>query len=642
MRCSGPGVGRGALALALVACLAAGGCARAGRAVSPLVAAAPPRIEHFDVDKVTYLSLSPEVECRLTLGGAPPPGLAAEFRIHDLARGVVLASAAVPLDGVSTRTVAASLPVRVSQMTGLLAEARLIEPRGGVAVDAAECPFDVTDDLRTNFRYAGETYGGVSRALEPRPIGEGTPDDFWKGIPVGTPPQVQLDRLRACFQNVAEVSVEEGRGHYTCWEEGSRQFWNKSAYHTMDIWEFSHERILHLYREGDRRGIYMLPWTDGKGARKEYFDEGFPWIDPWNPNGYYPGNWLMNLDPKFHRPLTPEELKLAHIDLHGTESWIDFVVEELVRMTDHYRPRIIWWDNSYGGEHIEYTLSKLRARWANEQPERTPPLLMINGNAGYHSDIYWIEHDLPARMDGYLWLMRQLIKDRPAVAEGSATIFSGQHHPAAASGQQAGISDPKNIYNDAATTFMFRQLLFECLASDPRIVGQQQWPRNALEWRIGQFPEAFADHARTWGFQTLFAHVYNARDVRPYALAASVEALGAPATREDAVEDGKLHLVARAPLSDPDRIYLHVFNYLGTTIDVLARRPRPARADVTLRLDVPGFAGEYRVRAFSPDFARYGDCVAPATVAEANHLQFDVPVETYTLVIIDRPRAGWR
>jgi hypothetical protein len=207
------------------------------------------------------------------------------------------------------------------------------------------------------------------------------------------------------------------------------------------------------------------------------------------------------------------------------------------------------------------------------------------------------------------------------------------------SGQREAITDPGNLYNDPETTFMFRQLLFECIASDARLVGQQQWPRNAIEWRILNFPEAFRDHARSWGFQTLFSHVYNARDIRPYPAAAEIAITGAPATIENSVEDGKLHLVARSPLSEPDTIYLHLFNYTGSTMQILERRPRPTpQPTITLSLPVPGFARDYQVQVFSPDFENYSDFLEPETACSGQQITFEVPVDLYSLIVI---RKKW-
>jgi hypothetical protein len=597
----------------------------------------------FQVDKVTYLTFTPDVVATVEFELSAARTVVVEYAVRELTRGSTIASGReeLPAQAGSIRH-EMTLPLRVDRMLGLLATVQVVDAPTGAVLARAERPFDVTNDLRTNFRYAGETYGAVSCALEPIPIGEGQTDmDFWSGVPVGTLPEDEIRALRSCFINAAQVSVEEGRGHFTCWEasEGNRRIWTKSAYLSKDVWEFSLDRMMQLYKDGPENGIHILPWTSGKGTRQEYFDREFPWIDPYDPFNFYPGCYLMNLDPEFHRPLTEEEKKMAHVDLHGAESWLEYVAEELYMITEFYNFQVMWWDNSFGTTHIPFTLNMLRNMWADRRPDVAPPTLMINGDAGFHSDVYWMEHNLPPAMDAYLALLRQVIKDRPMVDNGPATVFSGQWHPMLRSGQREAITDPRNIYNDLETTFMFRQLLFECIAADARLVGQQQWPRNALEWRILNFPEAFADHAKSWGFQTMFSHVYNARDVRPYPAAGEIAVTGIPFTLEENVADNALHLVARAPLSQPDTIYLHVFNYTGSTMQILDRRERPAKLDaVEITMPLPGFARDFQVQVFSPDFVQYGDVLEPETQCTGQQVTFEVPVDLYTLVVL---RKKW-
>jgi hypothetical protein len=381
----------------------------------------------------------------------------------------------------------------------------------------------------------------------------------------------------------------------------------------------------------------MMPWTEHKGARLDYFDKDFPWIDHNNPHGYYAGAWLMNLDPNYRHPLTPEELKMSKWDLHGATSWLEYAIEEIFRASIYYNTYLMWWDNSYGGAHIPYSLDMLRKKWAEQRSNIAPPVLMINGYATYHSDIFWIEYPMPPRTQDYVRFMRKLVEERPEVQFGSATISFGQVHPDKRSGQQSAITDPANVYNDPQRTYIFRQLLFECISSESRLVCQQQSPRNCLEWRIKHFPEAFKDHAKTWGFQTQFEHVYNSRDVIPYPLADSVKVVDVPTTYGNFAADDQLHLVARSPLSNPDVIYLHLFNYRGTTAETYKPRPRPTPQEkVTIHINTPGFSEEFRVRAFSPDFENYGDFIEPKAQYKSNELEFSVPVDTYTLIIVKR------
>ena len=244
----------------------------------------------------------------------------------------------------------------------------------------------------------------------------------------------------------------------------------------------------------------------------------------------------------------------------------------------------------------------------------------------------------PRGPEPYLAGLDKLVSDRPAVKDGNSTIFSGQHHPAKATGQQQGITDPENIYNHPAYTFIFRQLLFEAIAHDPKIVGQQQWPRSCLDWRIKNFPEAFKQHARTWGFQTMMMHVYSQRDIAPYPMAGTIKVENYPTTFEDKAEDGKLHIVARSPKSEPDKIYLHLFNYMGTNTDIMKKRSRPTKVeDVKISMSLPGFSNNYKVTAFSPDFASFGSKTDLAVNYEPLKLSFTVPVENYTLIVLQKP-----
>lgn len=601
----------------------------------------PPVIESFQTDKVTYLTLSPDVQ--LSLAIQCPASASGEFifeaDIVDMAMNHVLAAGSKTqklLEG--SNHVTGSIQLHLSQMTGLLAQVRVIDPNSGETLARAERPFDVTSDIRTNFRYAGETYAQTIAKPKPIPMrGDGADDlNFWDPIPIGVGPQEMLDEFYNHFQNVAQVSIEEGRGHTTSWEDG-RTTWTKSAYWMKDIFLFSLPRMEYLYDEGPRRGIYMMPWCEHKGARQEYFAKDFPWIYHPNPESYYPGCWQMNLDPEYRHPLTPDEKKMARFNLHGAESWLEYAAEEIDLVVDKFDTRLIWWDNSYGGAHIPYTLDMLRNMHADRRPNVPPPTVMVNGEAGYHSDIYWIEWGMPERMQDYVRLMHNLVAERPQVKNGPATISFGQVHPGSKTGQQEAITDPANVYNDPRYTHIYRQLLFECVASEAKLVYQQQWPRNCLEWRIKHFPETFREHAKTWGFLTMLAHVYNSRDVAPYPLTDSVRAVNVPAAYSDDIEDGKIHIVARSPVSQPETIYLHIFNYTGTTADTSKARPAPEPLDsVTIRMDTPGFARDYTVRALSPDFENYSDTVEPERTHESNHLEFSVPVNTYTLVIVKR------
>ena len=72
-----------------------------------------------------------------------------------------------------------------------------------------ERPFDVTNDFRTNFRYAGEVYPNVVKRLKPNLIGSGeTPDDFWDAMRIDITPEESLDGLYSCYLNAANVSVD--------------------------------------------------------------------------------------------------------------------------------------------------------------------------------------------------------------------------------------------------------------------------------------------------------------------------------------------------------------------------------------------------------------------------------------------------
>jgi len=118
-----------------------------------------PHITHFDVAKVTYLTLTPDVDLSVTIEGvgARAGKLTLETSITELTRERLYAhgrEAFTPRPGRQTRRV--TLAVRADRMMGLLAKVRLIGGAGRVLAEA-ERPFDITNDLRTNFRYAGET-----------------------------------------------------------------------------------------------------------------------------------------------------------------------------------------------------------------------------------------------------------------------------------------------------------------------------------------------------------------------------------------------------------------------------------------------------------------------------------------------------
>jgi hypothetical protein len=112
----------------------------------------------------------------------------------------------------------------------------------------------------------------------------------------------------------------------------------------------------------------------------------------------------------------------------------------------------------------------------------------------------------------------------------------------------------------------------------------------------------------------------------------AVDGLGV--TYDNELQAGKLHVrVTERP--EINQTMIHVFNYIGSDITNLIKRPRPARQEaVKLKVKLHDGSESTKVYAVSPDNDEYDTILMPETSRVEDSMEFSVPVETYTLVVI--------
>ena len=580
-------------------------------------------VKQLRTDKVTYRSLNPEVKLTAIVKNPTfvTQELYLEFRIEEPLTKKLIASkkAELSLPSKVADSAAVLVKVNVPQMTGLLAKV-IVTDKNGDVLDVGMRPFDVTDDMRRNFRYAGATFFTARIPNRMNPLFS---------------PEDEAELVYQGFQNCANGFTREYRGHCTPWEEHGNS-WRFGIYGKMEARAFDN-RTKELCQAMIDRGIMPEMWMSIRRHDSDFMDIHHPWIKrDKNSKADFHKSWSayrMNMDPSFHHPLSPEEEKMMGSYSHGAVNWIDYLTKEYILACKRYGINCFWADN----ESTKY------------KDSYRPFIEKVNKELGYKmfiksnhndrvrddglTDVFWIETAAPLEdgLDEQLEKIRLVMKRKRT--EGSTVMWTNPH----GGGPKLPYSDdylsPKIIHNDPAMTHMYRQYLFESIVMDPDLINIQNTPRLWSE-RFAEHTEAFKKHCKTWGFQTLYEHLFNSPDIVVVQDSAKIVSVdGAEATYDNDLQVDKLHVrVTKRP--EMNQTLIHIFNYIGTDITNILKRPRPAKQEA-VKLKVR-LADATKVYAVSPDNDKYDAVIIPEINSVEDTIEFAVPVDTYTLVVVQQ------
>jgi hypothetical protein len=571
-------------------------------------------------DKVSYRSLSPQVQLTAVVKNPTfvTQNLDLEFRIEEPLTNklIVRKKADITLPPKIVDSASVSLNVNVPQMTGLLAKVIVTDKNGGV-LDMGMRPFDVTDDMRRNFRFAGAAIYSLSTKINPKDCFR--PEN---GIKI-LHPEEEAELVYKSFQNSAVTVARTFRGEFTEWMESG------------DVSRL--RRRIALSEAMRQRGIMPEMWMTTRRYASDYMDSRHPWIrrlEDGSPD--FHASWRafrMNHDIAFHHPLSPEEERMMASYSHGAVNWIDYLANEYILANKQIGCQSFWADN-----------------YSTAVKSFIPMIEKINKALGYKmfiksnhndkieddgiTDVYWVEppKDIENDMAKQFSQMREVLK-RKRTRE-STVMWANTHNGGPTLPYSDNDLSAEIVNNDPTMTHMYRQYLFESISMDPNLVHIQNTPRR-FTFRYLYHTEAFEKHCKTWGFETLYIHLFNSPDIvvaRDSSAIVSVDGLGV--TYDSELQAGKLHVrVTNRP--ELNQTMIHIFNYIGTDITNLIKRPRPTRQEaVKLKVKLCDESKSTKVYAVSPDNDEYGTVIMPETSRIEDSIEFAVPVDTYTLVVI--------
>ena len=591
-------------------------------------------IDKVETDKVTYRSLNPEVTIKSNIKNASMSKrkVIVEFAVLEPITFKKLASdeTNIELPPKIFRNIQATLTCNVEKMTGLLARVLVKDSKDNVLGKAMR-PFDVTDDLRRNFRYAG---GACYSVFEPL---DNTIESCAGKYENNTfTPKEEVELVYDSFHNCAHGFTMEYRGHFTPWEE-SGDNWPLSLYGKK-------HSIMHLQRLKDLNekmqeyGILSEVWMTIARFRKEYMEPSHPWIKrdvDGQPVIKRYDSYEMNRDLNVCRQLTPDQEQMMACYSHGAVNWIDYLVREYVILGKHIGFKCMWADNH-----------------ATRTDEFIPMINMVEKELGYDifiksncnerigkdgiTDNFWIETKIENEMTDQIKTMLRVLSTKRD--DGVTLTWTNSHAggPKEPYGKNNG--SPKLINNDPNMTHMYRQYLFESISLHPDLVHVQNTPRDFTE-RYAIHKDAFREHCKTWGFQTLYTQMFNSPDIDTVLdSSVIVQIKGNKVSYDDTPEADSIHIrMASRPLLG--QTIIHLFNYLGTETTNLIKRPSPRKHDsvtITVKLkDAEGKPVE-SVCAVSPDSEQYDDVYKPRIEMNKETLECGVPIDTYTLIVIQQ------
>ncbi|MCD4831141.1 MAG: hypothetical protein K8R02_04950 [Anaerohalosphaeraceae bacterium] len=611
-------------------------------------------VKQLRIDKVTYQSLKSTVKLKAILQN---PTVVAqevnlEFRIEEPLTSRVLKSekAKIALKPKIIGNATAELSITVPQMTGLLAAVIVTDTEGNI-LDKGMRPFDVTDNIRRNFRYAGAAFDST-RKFNPNIddvvrdhlakrsdstmtfFPEFAKKSYFTQKAVAITPRDEAELVYQAFHNCALAFLPDFRGHFTPWEEWGNS-WPQSMYGITFATAYL-DRLVNLNKALRNRGIMPEIWITIECFHHEYMDSRHPWIQR-DTNGtpivkHY-NSYEMDRNLSVNHPLSPEEEAMMASYSHGAVNWIDYLVKEYVMVSKLIGCRSFWADNRASEEKGFITMME---RINKELGYR----MFIKSNFNERickdgvTDTFWVETRIKNDMAEQMATMREVLgRERdPGVTITWANDGNG--------GPKQPYSDdrnsPKIVNNDPNMTHMYRQYLLESIAMDPNLIDVQNTPRN-FTYRYGVFTEAFREHCRTWGFQTLYTHFFNSPDIELVNDSAKIVSItNCPASFDDALKAGTIHIrVTKRPAMK--QTIIHLFNYVGTEATNLIKRPHPTKQEaVNVKFKLTNQTTIPVIYAVSPDNEKYDEVAKPLAKLNADTVEFDVSVDTYTLVVIQQ------
>lgn len=196
---------------------------------------------------------------------------------------------------------------------------------------------------------------------------------------------------------------------------------------------------------------------------------------------------------------------------------------------------------------------------------------------------------------------------------------------------------PNIINNDPDMIHMYRQYLFEGISLHPDLVHAQNTPQNFTE-KFAVHEKAFKKHCKTWGFQTLYIHLFNSPDISVVPDSSKfIQLKGIKASYDNIPEANTVHIrMTKRPLLG--QTIIHLFNYLRTETTNLIKRPRPQKQEqVVLKVKMTGLQiNGITVYAVSPDYEEYDYVYKPQIKLDKEFINFGVSVDTYTLITIQQ------
>ncbi|MCL4516586.1 MAG: hypothetical protein M1379_13490 [Firmicutes bacterium] len=612
-----------------------------------------PVIVDVRTDQVTYQTLTPAVTVSVIykrLGAARDIAISLVEPVYDR----ILATKVVQ----PTRdygTVSATFSVAAPHMQGLAAVGTIRDEEGKPWVTMAR-PFVVTDDIRRNF-YWGEP----SRA----------PETDW---PI-TPRDAVEARYQA-FRNVLEFQFSEFRGHYTPWEERGPFWWysNEKGYEKGMM---SEKNIQEICDYANSLGIMPQGWFDPWGylakpvgyQGRPFISEDNPWVNE-DPKAYRGGDMAMSLKWDMDRPLSEKEQKTMASNTHGARSWFDYLLKEYTLAIQHFGFGAMWFDNWQDGRAInmaegdgKYTKYRFVERLLPAiKKELGRPGFIIMANAGKNSllqpedapagrlvDLFWHEFVEPRNLADMLSLLRMKVTDQEKEWGYRFLSYIAFTYEVNSATDDDPVAD--EIIFNPAYAYVYRQQLFEIHALSPDIVGgrlgrgQGRYDLERLyalaKMNVGAAARAWAEHRKTWAFETQFAHLLNSADIEGRSGEDVVSLAGARVSYDDLPKADTVHVRANVE-PEKHRYLVHFFNYVGSETTVQSLRPEPKPVEVTATVKVDGDASGYKVYLVSPDHDRYLAVDTPAVSAHHGEVTFKAPLRYYTLAVIEPAKMSER
>ncbi len=620
----------------------------------------PVELRDVLVNKVTYRTLKPTVKSEVVLFNNT--GLTQSGNLHLEIRnnaGRVIAKKTLPvqLAAFALGKYKKAFKLTLGHMQGLVLVAKL--DIGGASWQQARA-FDCTDNFVRNFRWGGYD---VSRLI-PREDKEVWARSQLPYYPYIAPIEGVGSAYRL-YQNVlCSVNADECRGHSTPWEERKKPgliqdgFAKSQGYYSM-------EKLAKTARLCKQRGIIPQSYLNAWGAHSILVEPNHPWVNRMPSDTeyhWYGWSYIMNSNPNINHPLSPAEKKLMRMKDHGAKNWADYMVSEAVMSARKLKFESFWWDNWSGmfcpyrwqdpknlfdgvspGDCNAYVLKNFLKKLNNPDfvvMANASELLRegpgwegsrrFHGTKGMkpfyavmkYANVFWLETPQKPTLDEQRLFFKRTLQRKHKHID---TIRS---EPLVISWSNSGQPEYSKINLKPDLTHMYRQLLFETIATSDEMVDLLKAPRKYCN-SFYAYPKAMKEHMRTYAFMTYNIDAYNLDGTEP---AAGVK-ISSPTHQiklEDDISSDALHVMVRYQ-PKLKRYLIHVFNYYGTTMDILKSRPRPMlQKNVELAIDGLNLKNP-RAYSTSPDNEKWWRQQS----LRLENGKIKLPqVDTYTLLVI--------